>query len=209
MNQHDSGSEPLWADGPPRGAWHSFNSTPWLHPWLTRRNLSAIREASSVWREEAKRVLERVDRIPTQFAFVGNIANGMYMRAKAIAQTGAQIQVFVLYGDESIFSDPRWEEYGGFLPTTVSYLASDKSFLKEIETTTPFYQFNVSNAWASMGECDLPRLCEINRFQTLASVFCRFASLRALAAARCGSCLPETLCRISFRKTLRSDADGW
>ena len=156
MNQHDTGSELLWADGPPRGAWHSFNSTPWLHPWLTRRNLSAIREASSVWREEAKRVLERVDRIPTQFAFIGNIANGMYMRAKAIAQTGAQIQVFVLYGDESIFSDPRWEEYGGFLPTSVSYLASDKWFLKEIETTTPFYQFNVSNAWASMGECDLP-----------------------------------------------------
>ena len=24
MNQNDLGSELLWADGPPRGAWHSF-----------------------------------------------------------------------------------------------------------------------------------------------------------------------------------------
>ena len=120
----------------------------WLHPWLTRKNLSAIREASAAWRNEAKLVVERADRIPDHFAFVGNIANGMYLRAKAIGPLGAQLEVFGLHGDHSIFSDARWEEYHGTLPGGTSYSNGDKSFLDEVRPPIMFSSFEETGEWA-------------------------------------------------------------
>ena len=106
----------IWPDGPPRNAWHSFDATPWLHPWLTRANLRAMREASAAWRDEARQLVGRADNVPNHFAFVGNMANNLYTRAKALARTGAQIELFGLYGDDSVMSDARWEEYDGIFP---------------------------------------------------------------------------------------------
>ena len=158
-------SEGVWPEGQPRNAWHSFDLTPWLHPWLTRANLRAVREASAAWREEARRVVESVDRIPNHFAFVGNMANGMYLRAKPVARRGAQIEVFGLHGDDSVMSDARWEEYDGILPLGVSYLRDDNSFLDGTQTFVPFSRFDATGNWATMAKHDLPPYVRVADFR--------------------------------------------
>lgn len=184
MNEHDTGNDPAWPDGPPRDTWHSFNSTPWLHPWLTRHNLRAMREASAAWREEAHRVVERADRVPNHFAFVGNMANGMYMPAKPLARTGAEIEVFGLSGDDSIFSDARWEEYDGVLPEGVSYLRDDRSrtFLDGVQTPVPFFALETTEKWAVMQESDVPPYARIADFRRWPGYFANIPALERLQA---------------------------
>ena len=143
----------LWPHGPPRAAWHSFDATPWLHPWMTHSNLRAMREFSASLREEAKEVVERAEQVPNRFAFVGNIANAMYMRAVPIARTGAHIEVFGLNSDHDVFSDPRWEEYDGALPDGQSFLRPDELVLAAVSPRVPFSRFDISSI---PRECDLP-----------------------------------------------------
>ena len=38
----------------------------------------------------------------------------------------------------SVLSDARWEEYGGGLPESISYLQGGKSFSNSVQTTVPF-----------------------------------------------------------------------
>jgi hypothetical protein len=136
--------DPIWPEGPPRNAWHSFDATPWLHPWMSHSNLRAMREASSAWREEARQVVERAERVPDRFAFVGNIANAMYLRAVPMARTGAHIEVFGLDVEEDVFSDARWEEYNGVLPVGESYLKNERAFLGDVKTQVPFHRVEIS-----------------------------------------------------------------
>src|SRR5580700_131318 len=128
----------------PRDGWHSFDSTPWMHPWLTYSNLSAMRDLSRAWREEARAVMERSGGMRHRFAFVGNMANQMYIRARSLAHTGMDIEVFGLFGDDSVLSDPRWEEYDGVLPAQASYLGGDKSFLSGVVPRLPCAQFGIA-----------------------------------------------------------------
>lgn len=83
---------------PPLDLWHSFDATPWAHPWLTYANLSAMRDYS--------RLLLGIARDGAwdykgagRFAFVGNIANNMYIRAAAVARDEFTPHVFGVHGD--------------------------------------------------------------------------------------------------------------
>ena len=165
LKSQDALSRKLWPEGPPRDQWQSFDSTPWLHPWLTRHNLRAMREASARWREEARRVIERADRVPSRFAFVGNMANGTYMRAKAVARPDVQIEIFGLLGEGSVFADPRWEEYDGALPAGASYLYGDNAFLAGIQPKLPFHQLAATGEWATLQPEDLPSYARLADFQ--------------------------------------------
>ena len=175
----------LWSDGPPRDRWHSFDATPWLHPWLTRRNLRAMREASAVWREEARRVVERADHVPNRFAFIGNMANGMYTRAKAVAESCAHVDVFVLATDRSVFADPRWEEYGGALPENASYLEGDNSFLDGVHPAVPFRHLTQTGDWAKMTPADLPPYVRLPDFQRWREYFCDLPALDEMQLYDC------------------------
>ena len=182
MNDRDAPAGVVWPSWPPRNAWHSFDATPWLHPWLTRTNLREMREASAVWREEARRVVERVDRIPNHFAFVGNMANGMYLRAKALAHTSARIELFGLYGDDSVMSDARWEEYDGILPEGVSYLRDDNSFLDGVQAFVPFSRFDVTGKWGMMRERDVPPYARVADFRRWPGYFSNIPAFERLQA---------------------------
>jgi glycosyltransferase involved in cell wall biosynthesis len=179
-----------WPEGPPRDAWHSFDTTPWLHPWLTQRNLRTMRQLSAIWREEARRVVERADRMPSRFAFVGNMANGMYTRAKAVVRPGAEIEVFCLAGDESVFSDARWEEFDGTLPANASYLRGDQSFLADVQPRLPYHQLTQIADWATMREGNLPAYARLQDFRRWPYFFCdapaleRMQSFDAILAAQ-------------------------
>jgi glycosyltransferase involved in cell wall biosynthesis len=173
----------IWPEGSPRDAWHSFDATPWLHPWLTRANLEAMREASAAWREEAHVVVERHSaRLPDRFAFVGNIANGMYLRAKSLNQTNMKIDVFGLCGDNSVFSDARWEEYDGVLPQGGSYLSGEKTFLQGIKPKLEFEQLTASAQYISMPKEELPTYVNVADFARFHSFFCHLPGLNRLQA---------------------------
>jgi glycosyltransferase involved in cell wall biosynthesis len=172
----------IWPDGPPRDAWHSFDATPWLHPWLTRANLRAMREASAGWRAEARRVVERADRVPNNFGFVGNMANVMAMPARYLVRKGVGIEVFRLYGDQSIFSDARWEEYDGVLGEGISYTRVDSSFLDGVQTSFPFSSFDATGEWATMRASDVPSYARDLDFRRWPQYFCNLQAFDRLQA---------------------------
>src|SRR5215510_15814827 len=107
-------------DGPPRPGWHSFDRTPWKHPWLTPENLRAARDFSAVIRTEAEDVAAKGATEEFRYGFVGNIANNLYMRAAPLRKTGLAIDVIGAYGDRYVMSQPGWEELDDAVPDGVS-----------------------------------------------------------------------------------------
>ncbi len=96
--------------------WHSFDRTPWLHPWLTRSNLTNLREFSRNIREEAAKVASKIDSSDMRFAFVGNMANSSYQRLKALRILGVNASLYIHPGDTYFMSQPEWENFDGELP---------------------------------------------------------------------------------------------
>jgi glycosyltransferase involved in cell wall biosynthesis len=106
-------------------SWHSFDRTPWKHPWLTQGNLSAMRQFSSEMRSEAARIRERAGEVKLSIGFVGNIANSLYSRAVPLRRRGLDIEVILHPHDDYIMSQPCWEEFDGSLaesPTSITKL---------------------------------------------------------------------------------------
>jgi glycosyltransferase involved in cell wall biosynthesis len=104
----------LWPRGTPRAAWHSFDRTPWQHPWLTPRNIRRFREFSEEWMDELERRLgAHIDAPGRRYAFVGNMANNLYSRARGMKDRPVDISVYLHPHDKNLMSHPSWEEYDG------------------------------------------------------------------------------------------------
>ncbi len=100
----------LWQGNPPADRFDTWDVEPWRHSWLTPENLRAMRDYSEAclerWRHQA-------DALPAgsgRYAFVGNLANNMYMRARPLRRLGLDIDVFVHPQDHYVMSQPGWEE---------------------------------------------------------------------------------------------------
>lgn len=102
--------------------WHSFDKAPWAHPWLTTRNLEALREFSRKIREEAASVASKVEARRMRFAFVGNMANSSYQRISALKQIGFDASLFIHPSDNNPMSQPEWEEFDGVVPGSINTL---------------------------------------------------------------------------------------
>lgn len=93
---------------PPRSEWHSWDATPWEHPWLTAGNLAASRAYE---KEFLALLVDRLDDAGPdgyEFGFVGNLANNMAMRAGPLRSMGLCIDVHGHPQDEYIMSHPGW-----------------------------------------------------------------------------------------------------
>jgi len=100
----------LWGNAPPATAWQSWDAMPWRHPWLSPANLRAMRDYSA---HQHQRWLAAAARLPTRayrYAFVGNLANNLYMRAQPLRERGAQIDIFLHPDDHYVMGNPGWEE---------------------------------------------------------------------------------------------------
>ncbi|MBY0422989.1 MAG: glycosyltransferase, partial [Parvularculaceae bacterium] len=164
---------------PPRTAWRSFDATPWAHPWLTRENIAAMRAFSQEQIERSSR--ETVRGAVRRYAFVGNIANNTYNRARAITRRGFEPSVFGLHGDDFAFSDPRWEEFDGALPEGAS-LAAPEAFLAGIDTRSPFETLRISDSWSRMQVDDLPPFARRSDFLRYRKYFANLPGLERLQA---------------------------
>ncbi len=108
----------LWHGNPPADRFDTWDPAPWLHPWLTPENLRAMRDYSETclarWRQEA----ESLPSEPVRYAFVGNLANNMYMRARPLRRLGLDIDVYLHPQDHYVMSQPGWEELDGLVETS-------------------------------------------------------------------------------------------
>lgn len=90
-------------------AWHSYDRSPWAHPWLTAENLKLTR---SFEQEMLKGLVAQHDGTPTnvnRYAFVGNLANNMAMRALPLRRLGYSVDLFLHPQDRYVMSQPGWE----------------------------------------------------------------------------------------------------
>src|SRR5690606_15952388 len=104
----------LWRGPPPRPAWHSFDRTPWRHPWLKPANLRRARQFSDRILAQAARIAQRAPR-QFDYGFVCNMANALYERAVPLRKQGMRISLFPHPQDRFVMSQPEWEEYDGTL----------------------------------------------------------------------------------------------
>jgi glycosyltransferase involved in cell wall biosynthesis len=94
----------------PRHAWHSWDATPWKHPWLTHENLSAVRRFDQrFFARMAAAASGNGARPAGPFGFVGNLANNMAMRALPLRRHGVPITIYLHPSDRSVMSHPGWE----------------------------------------------------------------------------------------------------
>jgi glycosyltransferase involved in cell wall biosynthesis len=97
----------------PRNEWHSFDRTPWEHPWMTASN---IRRFSDYSRREIQRLSHLVESQPSRtgrYAFAGNLGNINYTRAAPLRRRGMNIDLILHPSDDSIFAQPGWEDFDG------------------------------------------------------------------------------------------------
>lgn len=121
--------------------WHSWDSHPWKHPWLSSRNLSAVKEFSSSFWEKEKKVLEDIDPQKLKIGFCGNIANCMYVRALPLRKAGLDVGIYMHPHDTYVMSNPVWEEFNGTLEGEELTFEKLKSETKNLPTVDNVYQF--------------------------------------------------------------------
>jgi glycosyltransferase involved in cell wall biosynthesis len=93
----------------PTDAWHSYDLTPWAHPWLIPGNLSATR---SFERDIVQGLVARYGgeiARDQRYAFIGNLANNMALRALPLRKRGYSVDLFLHPQDRYVMSQPGWE----------------------------------------------------------------------------------------------------
>ena len=129
----------------PREEWHSFDRTPWKHPWMTAGN---IREFADYSRREVERLSHLVE-IQTlskagRYAFAGNMANINYTRATPLRKRGLDIDLILHPNDAYIFSQPGWEDFDG---TTAELGADPAASLAERGLPSRVFRNDLDSNW--------------------------------------------------------------
>lgn len=102
----------------PTDEWHSFDRTPWRHPWMTSDNIRqfarySTNELDRLARQVSRHGLWEKVRGKRRFAFVGNMANINYVRASPLRRRGVAVDLFLSPTDNFIFAQPAWEDFDG------------------------------------------------------------------------------------------------
>ena len=109
-----------WPGGAPQDQWHSFDRHPWLHPWTTQNNIKTFRTFSDAWLSKLSHEFDQRQNKPKTFALVGNMANNLYMRGRALTHRNLSFDVYLHPHDRFLMSHPSWEEYDGDVPDGVT-----------------------------------------------------------------------------------------
>ena len=153
----------LWCGRPPRDAWHSFDRTPWKHPWLSLGHIRAMKDFSAEMRAAA---IARIEEMPRAewgggYGFVGNMANGNYMRAQALRWASMAIDVIGAPGDGYAMSQPGWEEFDGEVNGSSLGTSEWQTRLPAVEN---FYVFSQTGRWADMRFREFPSFVRLSDY---------------------------------------------
>src|SRR2546423_6213215 len=80
----------LWGRRPPRHVWHSFDRTPWNHPWLSLAHIRAMRDFSADMRAAAIESLEQIPGAERRrgYGLLGYLANPLVVRTARRRRAG-------------------------------------------------------------------------------------------------------------------------
>lgn len=171
----------LWPRGGPRDAWHSFDATPWAHPWMTGENIRRFRAFSDAWLDESVlRFRSREDAGRRSYGFVANMANNLYGRACALSdRVHADVEMVLHPHDHQLMSQPAWEEYAGTLPEGVSTVEGAIQKGVTLPEVDKVFRHDVVS-WAAVQPQDLLPGMRFLDLQRYGDYFCYLPTLRWL-----------------------------
>jgi len=128
--------------------WHSWDPTPWRHPWLTSANLRAARSHD-------ERLFASLIDNPSlsgtgRYGFVGNLANNMTIRALPLRRRALQITLFLHPFDTFVMSQPGWELSDAILTSDerdAKALAAGGVYLPDVPDTVTLDMPQGGNEW--------------------------------------------------------------
>ncbi len=170
----------LWPTGSPVNDWHSFDCKPWTHPWLTQTNIRSFRAFSDQWLGRVEAEFDaRESKKRGHYAFVGNMANNLYGRAKSIKASSMNIDMVLHPSDHLLMSQPTWEEYGGIAPEGVLTLSQAHEAGLALPDVQGVYRHDMV-PWVEVmpqNLSDSMRLMDLKRF---GDYFCYLPTIAAL-----------------------------
>lgn len=181
--------------------WHSWDSTPWRHPWLSSENLSEMRDYSRQLRDncaEAVQLYSKPDPWPLQrflqrfrrryrqprFAFVGNIANHMYLRAQALKTMGVDVDIYGHPQDTYVMSYPEWEEMDDEPNTPVTTIEELRQQYPCLPKCSRFHVIPELSRWRHL-DYRLPRWARMEDYRAWPAYFSQLPTLKALQSYDC------------------------
>jgi glycosyltransferase involved in cell wall biosynthesis len=117
--------------------WHSWDRTPWKHPWLESTNLENIRGYSDYALDYLRSKVTGNE--GKNYIFCGNGANNIYQRLVGLKGYGFNTELLLHPHSYHIMDQPCWEEYDGVVENFSSYRSEEdfeklQMFIKESTT---------------------------------------------------------------------------
>ncbi len=129
------------------GGWVSWDTHPWRHPWLATENLRRMKAYSQEFLEREKLALNHVDPTRLQVGFCGNMANSLYLRARALRTAGVKCHIYLHPYDQYVMGHPVWEESDLTLNSEKLTLAELATSGIDLQGVPDVHQFAVVNDW--------------------------------------------------------------
>jgi glycosyltransferase involved in cell wall biosynthesis len=170
----------VWPSGPPADHWHSWDSTPWKHPWLTAENIRAMRDYSEQVLARIAAHCRKQSQESFSIGFVGNIANNLYIRAAPLRRAGYGVHMYLHPHDRYVMSQPGWEAFDGFLPETVRTLDELADSGLALPDIADVHTLPVTSEWAHFPIQNLPAFARIRDFLRWQNYFAYLPLLHAL-----------------------------
>lgn len=130
----------------PNDAWHSWDSTPWAHPWLSTENLVMSRTYEKSLLEALSKKVGNIDFRSKKYAFVGNLANNMALRALPLRANRYNIDIFLHSHDNFLLSQPGWEISDQIAPEGTLDYQRLRARGFELPEVPCVYSYEVNNA---------------------------------------------------------------
>lgn len=130
--------------------WHSWDPHTWEHPWLSRENLTRAKAFSRSVLERERVALESCDPTQLHIAFVCNMANSSYTRAKPLRRAGLDVTIYLHPQDDYVMVHPAWEEFDGVLPAAGSSLTELREAGFALPPVDKVVQLSSENHWESV-----------------------------------------------------------
>lgn len=179
--------------------WNSWDPTPWAHPWLKADNLVAAKEFDNKLLSSIVETYGGATSRGRRYAFVGNLANNMTLRALPLRRKGFLIDLILHPQDRYVMSQPGWElsdivlrsgesnidqlsAQGITLPEVVGSFTRPMLPQKELQNLISMAQEKSSAEWEKSNAPHFVRQCDVLFWP---GYFCFLPLLNALQSYDC------------------------
>ena len=187
----------------PRDGWHSFDRTPWKHPWMTASNIRAFSDYSRSEIERLSHLVEAKSLRAGRYAFAGNMANINYTRAAPLRRHGLDIDLILHPNDKYIFSQPGWEDFDGSIAELGT---APEAALEKRGLPSWVFRYDLDANWQQ--NIDRYKVATPERILLWTSVHAISSDVRGVIQIRCVAGIPISLSWPAFRSSISLWTDG-